>query len=97
MQRTPPPTTPPAQRLKYSSNPELPETCGADDNTFVSLRKRKQPDDKNVKAVLEFVDQKINDQLSSWKLQLDITIAESIRNSIGTVIDKAKENISNYK
>ncbi|CAG5038146.1 unnamed protein product [Parnassius apollo] len=94
MQRTPPLTTPPSQKLKYSSNPELPETCGADDNTFVSLRKRKQPDDKNVKAVLEFVEQKINDQLSSWKLQLDITIAESIRNSIDTVIDRELKKIS---
>ncbi|CAG5002428.1 unnamed protein product [Parnassius apollo] len=67
---------------------------GADDNTFVSLRKRKQSDDKNVKAVLEFVEQKINDQLSSWKLQLDITIAESIRNSIDTVIDRELKKIS---
>ncbi|CAG5059665.1 unnamed protein product [Parnassius apollo] len=94
VQRTPPPTTPPTQRLKYSSNRKLPETCGADDNTFVSLRKRKQPDDINVKAVLEFVEQKINDQLSSWKLQLDITIAESIRNSIDTVIDRELKKIS---
>ncbi|CAG5034797.1 unnamed protein product [Parnassius apollo] len=45
-------------------------------------------------AVLEFVEQqKINDQLSSWKLQLDITIAESIRNSIDTVIDRELKKI----
>jgi hypothetical protein len=92
MQRSPPPTTT-AQKQKYSSSPDLPESCGSND-AFVNFRKRKQPEDENIKPILEYIEQTIGSQLNSWKSQLDTIIAESIKKSIDCILDKEIKKIS---
>ena len=94
MQRSPPSATASTQKQKYSSNPDLPESCGGNENTFINLRKRKQPEDENIKPMLEYVEHKISAQLSSWQSQLDTVIAESIKNSIDSIIDREMKRIT---
>lgn len=88
MQRSPP------LKQYSSSNPDLPELCGSHENTFVNLRKRKQPEDENIKPMLEDIEQKINSQLNTWKSHFDILIADSIKNSIGSIIDTEVKKIT---
>lgn len=93
MQRSPPATATSSQKQKYSSNPDLPESCGNYD-AFVNFRKRKQPDDENIKPMLEYVEQKLGAELNSWKSQLDAVIAASIKKSIDSILDKEVKKIT---
>lgn len=93
MQRSPPATTSSSQIQKYSSNPDLPESCGGND-AFVNFRKRKQPEDENIKPMLEYVEQKLDAKLISWKSQLDAVIADSIKNSIDSILHNEVKKIT---
>jgi hypothetical protein len=91
MQRSPPMTT---SQLKFSLNPDLPESLRSSDNSFVSLRKRKQPADDNQEAMLDSIEKKIDEKLNAWKSELDTSIATTIRKSMQSIIEREMEKIS---
>lgn len=92
MQRSPPSMT--SQQLKFSSNPDLPESLRNNDNLFNSIRKRKQPDDDNQEAMLEIIEKKIDEKLNAWKSELDASIASTIKTSMQSIIEQEMEKIS---
>ncbi|XP_028177966.1 uncharacterized protein LOC114365561 [Ostrinia furnacalis] len=85
--------SPPAKIQKYSSNPDLPES-GEGDDDFVSFRRRRLPEDDNTKRMMDYVEKKLSAELDSWKSQLDVVIADSIKNSIDSILDKEIKNIT---
>lgn len=88
MNRTPPST-------KYASNPDIPSAessvCVTD---FVNQRKRKQPDLDMSSVSMDVIEQKINEQLTSWKDRLDAAITDTIKNAVNSVIEKEMSKLT---
>ncbi|KAL0840892.1 hypothetical protein ABMA28_014693 [Loxostege sticticalis] len=88
--------TPPSATFKCASNPDIPNSALniCDTDCFVNLRKRKQPESDMLSSVAEVVEQKINEQLAVWKIRLDTSIAETIRNAVNSTLEHELSKLS---
>ncbi|KAL0879324.1 hypothetical protein ABMA27_003102 [Loxostege sticticalis] len=93
MQRSPP-TNLSTPQVKYSSNPDLPEFVRSNDDSFINMRKRKQPEDEITDSMVNIIEKTIEKKMNSWKNELDSTISSAIQNSVQSIIEREVKKMS---
>lgn len=87
MQRSPPASSSNPQ-VKYLSNSDLPESVCSADNSFVNIRRRKQPEMEINDSVINVIENTIEKKLNCWKDDLRSAITDSVLKSVQSVIEQ---------
>ncbi|CAG4996206.1 unnamed protein product [Parnassius apollo] len=84
MQRTP------SNQFKLcSSNPDLSTaSTSTDNNIFVNMRKRKQPEPDELNSIMDTLELKIANQMESFKVSIEAVVTDSVKNAVNLVLER---------
>jgi hypothetical protein len=79
---------------KCAFNPDLPTVSSAAEDSFINLRKRKQPLDENMTERMLLLEQKFEHQMSIFSRNIDEMIADYISKTLNSIIKTEFSKVS---